>query len=296
MNDAMKKVALTIGKFDGFHLGHQTLLSDIVRLAEEQEMTPKILKLVTSDGGIFDASEIDEFLKESYPSIEEVRYITFTPEFAKMSPEEFVSRILVGEMNVGYVAVGVDFRFGKDRAGDTETLKQLGKKYGFQVNVIDKLRIEERIVSSSLIREKLTEGDMKSAEMYLGRPYSIMGKVESGKQLGQTLGYPTVNTKIDDSKILPRFGVYSSVVRIFDGNEWHNYRGITNIGKRPSIDDGDKATVESFIYDFNDDIYGFNVIIVPEIFIRDERRFSGLDELTQQIAKDIEYASSLTHQ
>lgn len=219
MNDAMKKVALTIGKFDGFHLGHQTLLSDIVRLAEEQEMTPKILKLVTSDGGIFDASEIDEFLKESYPSIEEVRYITFTPEFARLSPEEFVSQILVGEMNVGYVAVGVDFRFGKDRAGDTETLKQLGTKYGFQVNVIDKLRIEERIVSSSLIREKLTEGDMKSAEMYLGRPYSIMGKVESGKQLGQTLGYPTVNTKLDDSKILPRFGVYSSVVRIFDGNE-----------------------------------------------------------------------------
>jgi riboflavin kinase/FMN adenylyltransferase len=151
-------------------------------------------------------------------------------------------------------------------------------------------------VSSSLIREKLSEGDMDSTQVYLGRPYSIKGTVESGKKLGRTLGYPTVNISLDSDKILPRYGVYSSVVRIFDGNEWHNHRGITNIGKRPSIDDGDNATVESFIYDFNDDIYGFDVIIVPEVFIRGEIRFSSLDELTQQITRDIDYASSITHQ
>ena len=213
-----------------------------------------------------------------------------------MSPEEFVSEVLVKQMNVGYVAVGVDFRFGKDRAGDTDTLRELGSKYGFEVSILDKLMIDGSIVSSSLIREKLSDGDMDSTKMYLGRPYSIKGTVESGKKLGRTLGYPTVNISLDADKILPRYGVYSSVVRIFDGNEWHNHRGITNIGKRPSIDDGDNATVESFIYDFNDDIYGFDVIIVPEVFIRGEIRFSSLDELTQQITRDIDYASSITHQ
>ena len=296
MNNASKKVALTIGKFNGFHLGHQTLLSDITKAAAEQGMIPKILKLVTKDGDIFDKVEVEGFLKDRFPSIEGVEYITFSPEFAKMSPEEFVSEVLVKQMNVGYVAVGVDFRFGKDRAGDTDTLRELGSKYDFEVSILDKLMIEGSIVSSSLIREKLSDGDMDSTQMYLGRPYSIKGTVESGKKLGRTLGYPTVNISLDADKILPRYGVYSSVVRIFDGNEWHNHRGITNIGKRPSIDDGDNATVESFIYDFNDDIYGFDVIIVPEVFIRGEIRFSSLDELTQQITRDIDYASSITHQ
>lgn len=296
MNNDSKKVALTIGKFNGFHLGHQTLLRDITKAAAEQGMTPKILKLVTKDGDIFDKVEVEDFLKDRFPSIEGVEYITFSPEFAKMSPEEFVSEVLVKQMNVGYVAVGVDFQFGKDRAGDTDTLRELGSKYGFEVSILDKLKIEGSIVSSSLIREKLSDGDMDSTKMYLGRPYSIKGTVESGKKLGRTLGYPTVNISLDADKILPRFGVYSSVVRIFDGNEWHNHRGITNIGKRPSIDDGDNATVESFIYDFNDDIYGFDVIIVPEVFIRGEIRFSSLDELTQQITRDIDYASSITHQ
>ena len=296
MNNDSKKVALTIGKFNGFHLGHQTLLRDITKTAAEQGMTPKILKLVTKDGDIFDKVEVEGFLKDRFPSIEGVEYITFSPEFAKMSPEEFVSEVLVKQMNVGYVAVGVDFRFGKDRAGDTDTLRELGSKYGFEVSILDKLKIEGSIVSSSLIREKLSDGDMDSTKMYLGRPYSIKGTVESGKKLGRTLGYPTVNISLDADKILPRYGVYSSVVRIFDGNEWHNHRGITNIGKRPSIDDGDNATVESFIYDFNDDIYGFDVIIVPEVFIRGEIRFSSLDELTQQITRDIDYASSITHQ
>lgn len=296
MNNDSKKVALTIGKFNGFHLGHQTLLSDITKAAAEQGMTPKILKLVTKDGDIFDKVEVEGFLKDRFPSIEGVEYITFSPEFAKMSPEEFVSEVLVKQMNVGYVAVGVDFRFGKDRAGDTDTLRKLGSKYGFEVSILEKLMIEGSIVSSSLIREKLSDGDMDSTKMYLGRPYSIKGTVESGKKLGRTLGYPTVNISLDADKILPRYGVYSSVVRIFDGNEWHNHRGITNIGKRPSIDDGDNATVESFIYDFNDDIYGFDVIIVPEVFIRGEIRFSSLDELTQQITRDIDYASSITHQ
>ena len=296
MNNDSKKVALTIGKFNGFHLGHQTLLRDITKAAAEQGMTPKILKLVTKDGDIFDKVEVEGFLKDRFPSIEGVEYITFSPEFAKMSPEEFVSEVLVKQMNVGYVAVGVDFRFGKDRAGDTDILRELGSKYGFEVSILDKLMIEGSIVSSSLIRENLSDGDMDSTKMYLGRPYSIKGTVESGKKLGRTLGYPTVNISLDADKILPRYGVYSSVVRIFDGNEWHNHRGITNIGKRPSIDDGDNATVESFIYDFNDDIYGFDVIIVPEVFIRGEIRFSSLDELTQQITRDIDYASSITHQ
>ncbi|MCR5213184.1 MAG: bifunctional riboflavin kinase/FAD synthetase [Eubacterium sp.] len=280
------RTAVTIGKFDSFHLGHQLLLKDIIKVSKDKKLQPLILKLSIIKEGIMSKKEEEEFLMQSYPSICRMDYIDFTPEFMALSPEEFVKEILVDKYNVGHVSVGKDFRFGKDRSGDSDTLKKLGQAYDISVNIIDKLKLENVIISSSCIRSSLEKGDVKYASMLMGRDYLISGLVEGGKKLGRNLGYPTINLGTGSGKLLPRYGVYASRV-IIDNKE---YRGITNIGIRPSIDDGNMPSVETFIYNFSDDIYGRKVDIIPVLFIRDEEHFDSLKELTDQISRDIKYA------
>ncbi len=292
------KTAVTIGKFDGFHLGHQLLLDDIVSVSDERNLIPVIIKLTGTGVGIMSRTEEEAFLMDNYPkifncasenSVKPIEYIDFTPEFMRLTPDAFAEGFLVKKLHVSHVSVGVDFRFGKNRAGDTDTLRKLGVELGFTVNVIDKLKLEGETVSSSVIRESLEKGDVIHASLLLGRSYSLTGIVEGGKKLGRNLGYPTVNLGLDSSKLLPRYGVYASEVRI-DGTV---FRGITNIGIRPSMDDGDKPTVETFIYDFSDDIYGKKVEVIPLGFIREEIHFNSFDELVAQISKDIETARNL---
>ncbi len=288
MNQLTKGTAVTIGKFDSFHLGHQLLIKDIIRASHESGLTPKILKLSVIKAGIMSRAEEEAFLMESYPDIyvDNIDYIDFTPEFMKLSPEEFVRDILKERFKAEYAAVGTDFQFGYNRSGDVNILKQLGTAYGITVNVIDKLRVNGEIVSSSNIRACLEGGDMQHASLLLGRAYKLSGIVEGGKKLGRSLGYPTINLGYDEGKLLPRYGVYASRVIIDD----KQYSGITNIGIRPSLDDGDRPTVETFIYDFSGDIYGRKVDVIPLFYVREERHFASLEELTCQITKDIEYA------
>ncbi|MCR5631975.1 MAG: bifunctional riboflavin kinase/FAD synthetase [Eubacterium sp.] len=290
----MSGSAITIGKFNGFHLGHQVLLNRITKEASDKGLKAVCLKLVINDTCIFSDDENESFIREHYPSINSLEKLEFTPELARMSPEDFVRDILIDRFDVKYIAVGSDFRFGYNRAGDTETLIQLGKEFGFETEVIDKLEIDGEIVSSSRIRAFLEKGEMQSAQKLLGRPFAITGMVQGGKKLGRSLGYPTINLKADEKKILPAFGVYASRSLILeDSGEVKEYKSITNIGIRPSIDDGDAATIETFIYDFNEDIYGSKVSVVLDRFIRPEMKFSGLDELTSQISRDIKVASEV---
>ncbi|MBR6403435.1 MAG: bifunctional riboflavin kinase/FAD synthetase [Eubacterium sp.] len=299
--------AITIGKFDGFHLGHQVLLQDISARAESDGIKAVCCKLRFPGSNIMSTEEEVLFLKHNFPNIDRIEYIDFTPEFAAMSPEEFVKEYLIKKLSATYVVVGTDFRFGKNRSGDTETLKNLGEKYGFKVRVCDKLQVDGSVVSSSRVRETLETGNMEMVQKLLGYSYKLEGKVGSGKKLGRTLGFPTINLAYEQDKLLPAFGVYASIVKIgqnSDGSEealgrsqndgTRVYKGITNIGIRPSIDDGDKPTVETFIYDFNEDIYGENVTIIPVHYIRQEQAFGSLDELIKQINKDIEAAREFT--
>ena len=290
----MIKSAVTIGKFDGCHLGHQVLLEDISGVSKSKGYRAVCCKLLMGGSRILSFDEGKKLVEEMFPEIKEMVPIQFTPEFAAMSPKEFVENILVKQYNVGYVAVGNDFRFGKDRAGDTDTLISLGREFDFEVNVIPKLKKDDEIVSSTRIKKHLASGEMKEADALLNYEYMISGSVEHGKKLGRSLGFPTINLIPGADKLLPRFGVYASKVQIGD----KSYRGITNIGIRPSIDDGDTANVETFIYDFNDDIYGSWLEIIPETFIRSEMKFQSLDELKSQIDKDISAArkSEFTHQ
>ncbi len=289
----MNGAAVTIGKFNGFHLGHQVLLDSVADVAEKEGYDAYCIKLVFSNERIFTAEEEQEIFRDKYDKMA-LECISFTPEFASQSPEDFVRTILVDKYNVKYISVGKDFRFGKDRAGDTDVLAELGIKYGFEVRVFDKLCIGDEVVSSTRIKEKMASGDMEEASRLLGRPYSIAGIVEGGKKLGRSLGYPTINQKFASNKILPLFGVYSSDVLVYNSTgDFQKYKGITNIGIRPSVNDGDVPTVETFIYNFSEDIYGYKVKIIPKVYIRPERHFNSLEELTEQISRDTKYADSL---
>ena len=298
--------AITIGKFDGFHLGHQVLLNDISEKAGEKNLEAVCCKLRFSGCNIMSTNEEDSFLKNRFPKIDRIEYIDFTPEFAAMSPDEFVRDYLVQRLSVAYVVVGNDFRFGKDRAGDAETLKSLGKKYGFEVRICDKLLIDGSVVSSTRVRENLAKGNVENASRLLGYTYELNGTVTSGKKLGRTFGFPTINLGIEQDKLLPAYGVYASLIYMSDSKKTESenkvssqidgirvYKGITNIGIRPSIDDGDRPTVETFIYDFNEDIYGETVRVVPVHYIRPEQAFKNLDDLVEQINKDIEVAKRI---
>ena len=281
----MTESAITIGKFDGYHRGHQLLLNDIKDVSAKEGYRSVCLKLEFGGNSVFSHYEDKDFV-ENKCGIDTLDYIAFTPELAKMNPEEFVQEVLVNKYGIRYISVGEDFRFGKDRAGTPKTLSELGEKYGFKVRVFKKLYVAGTPVSSSKLRDLLKEGNMEEAALLLGRPYHIHGMVESGKKLGRTLGYPTINLKAEAGKLLPRFGVYATEVCIIDDERVYN--GITNVGIRPSVDDGTSVTIETFIYDFNDDIYGAELEIILKHFIRPERKFDSLDLLVEQIEKDIE--------
>ena len=279
----MNKSAVTIGKFEGIHRGHQLLLDEITQVAETKQYDAVFLKIRMPGQCLMTEEEERAYLNDRYPGLKDIEYFDFSPEFAAMTPQSFVEEILVKRFNVGFVAVGNDFRFGCKRAGDVKLLEQLGESFGFEVKVFEKLSIDGETVSSTNIKNHIENGEMEQSLKLLGHPYMLSGIVEGGKKLGRTLGYPTINLKYDEEKMLPGYGVYASDIVIDD----KHFKGITNIGIRPTVDDGNKPTVETFIYDFSDDIYGVKTEVIPTRFIRSERRFQSLDDLTNQIELDI---------
>ena len=284
----MSSSAITIGKFDGFHLGHKVLLDRIIKESEKSNDIESVcIKLTGKAVSLFTPEEDNEYLKNI--GVDRLENIKFE-DICDMSPEEFVRDVLVKTYNVCFVAVGEDFCFGKDRAGDVNTLSELAEKYGFEVEIFPKKTEGSNAISSTLVKDMLSQGDVEAAASLLGRPYSMSGTVKGGKKLGRTLGYPTINLDTPE-RILPRFGVYASTAVIVsdeDPKVTETRKGITNIGIRPSIEDGDIPTIETFLYDFDKDIYGRSVILTLDAFIRPERKFENLDELVAQIKKDIE--------
>lgn len=277
--------ALTIGKFDGFHKGHRLLLQEISDYSAKTGAEAVCYKLEFGGDSILSREEQEKVI--SGYGISRLCRVEFTPEYADVLAEDFVRDIIHEELGAEYVVVGSDFRFGRDRAGDVHLLEELSDKYGFKVKSFDKLVMDGEIVSSTRIRHLLEEGLVDEASKLLGKDYDLTGTVADGKKLGRSLGYPTLNLQFPENKILPRLGVYSSVTVIGDDT----YNSITNVGRRPSVDDGDEVNIETFIYDFNDDIYGREVSVKLTHFLRDERRFESLEALKDQIAIDIDGAS-----
>lgn len=293
----LEKPFVTIGNFDGVHLGHQILFSEVVTKAYSQEGTsvaitfdPHPLKVVRPDIGIKLISTFEQKVELiEMANIDVLVVIPFTKEFAGTSAEKFVNEILVSKIGVKELIVGYDYAFGKGRQGDINFLKKQGETNGFPVTVVEPYYVEDMLVSSTKVRELVSKGRMRDVRKLLGRYYQIRGEVKMGeKRGGPLLGFPTANLHIDEEDLCPLHGVYVTQV-IYDGK---CYGGVLNIGYNPTFD-GQHISAETHIFDFNQDIYGKPIKINLLRYLRDEKKFSGPEELAAQIARDVQDAKQV---
>ncbi|MSR10416.1 MAG: bifunctional riboflavin kinase/FAD synthetase [Gammaproteobacteria bacterium] len=283
----------TIGKFDGVHLGHQLILDQLKRKAEQYEQ-PSLVILIEPHPEEFFAPTPDSCparitglrekleLLESF-DIDFVLQLTFDQALSELSAEKYIQQILVDGLGVKCFIVGHDFRFGHKRQGDFALLQARGAEYGFEVVETAAYEYKGQRISSTVIREHLENADFALVEQLLGRPYSIKGEVVRGQQLGTDLGFPTCNINPQRRKI-PLHGVYASEVRLVD-----RFRpAAVNIGYRPTITEQGDALLEAHILDFDEVLYGKTIEVIFRAKLRDEIKFASLDALKQQIGADVE--------
>ncbi len=288
----------TIGKFDGVHLGHQLILDQLKQKAEEFDQ-PSLVILVEPHPEEFFAGEtgscparltiLQEKLEllESF-GIDYVFQLRFDQRLSEISAEDYIENILVNGLGVKCFIVGNDFRFGHGRKGDFALLSKAGRQFGFEVVETATYERNGHRISSTFIREQLAKADFALVEQLLGRPYSIKGEVVQGKQLGADLGFPTCNINPQRQRI-PLHGVYACEVRLVD----RFHPAAVNIGYRPTVTESGEALLEAHILDFNEDLYGKTIEVIFRQKIREEKKFSGLEELKQQISVDVERVREL---
>lgn len=279
---------IALGSFDGLHLGHLTLVKRIVELAKENggrsivytfknhprmlinpENTPKLL---------IDNKEKVKILKDN--NIDLVYFEEFDKEFMKISPKDFIKG-LCKKFNVKGIIVGFNYKFGFKNLGDTKLLEELSKEYGYNLYVMEPCNYNSEVVSSTRIRKAICDGDIEEANIMLNRPHLIKGEVVHGRKIGRTIGFPTANVKYDEKNVLPKIGVYYTNVKLNN----NIYKGITSVGNNPTVN-GQKTTVETYILDFKDSIYGEELEILFLKRIREEKKFNSLNDLVLQLKKD----------
>jgi riboflavin kinase/FMN adenylyltransferase len=283
------KTAIAIGKFDGIHLGHKKLLKYI--LDQKQDgLKATVFTFEPSPEEFFVGHPVKQlFTRNEKRKAFEDMGIDILVEFplnektAATPPEDFVKTILVEDLNADYIAAGTDVSFGDKGRGDQYLLRNMSKELGFELCLIDKVMLDGEEVSSTRVRNQIADGEIPMAKRLLGGDYSIRGTVEHGNHLGHTIGIPTVNILPPAGKLLPPFGVYSSRV-IIDGEE---YKGMTNIGRKPTVSSDNQIGVETFIYDFDQDVYGKTIEVRLLEFKRPEMKFDSVEQLKAQMEKDI---------
>lgn len=287
---------VTIGKFDGRHRGHQKLLREMMRLKRERGLKAAVFTFSRIPGSVVTGEKKTAIStnEERRRNMEEagVDYLIeypFTEQVAHMSPEDFVEKVLVGEMNARIVVAGPDCSFGYRGAGDAALLRKMGPELGFETVIIEKAQEDHRDISSTYIREELDQGNVAKANELLGQPYAIHGTVVHGNHIGgSVLGFPTANIQPPPIKRLPRFGVYVSRVLV-DGCY---YRGVTNIGKKPTIHGDYPAGAETYIFGLEENLYGKWIEVQLLEFDRGEQKFPDLETLRAAIEKDKEFAAA----
>jgi len=286
---------ITLGNFDGIHIGHQELVSMVIRRAKElkgqsmvvtfrphplkilaPEKCPPLISIYEEKIRLLEKLGIDVLVK-----------IPFSLDFAAMTPRDFVKDILCGLLGAKEIFVGYNYRFGRGREGTTETLKKMGEEFGFSVNEVEQISHNGKAVSSTAIRQLLKDGRVEDAADLLGRPYALIGIVVHGDSRGRQLGFPTANI-VSRHVIIPSDGVYAVKVAARD----RCYDGVANIGFRPTFDKQTLA-IEVHLFDFDEDLYGEEVTLFFLSKIREERKFESADALIRQISKDIEEAKSI---
>lgn len=281
--------AVTLGKFDGLHRGHQTLIKRIVELKKEGYQSVMFTfayhpcNLLANKEIDLIYTENEKRLKLEESGLDVMISYPFTETTASMEPEQFIKEVLVDKIDAKVIVVGSDFHFGYQRKGNTEILEKLSKKYGYELITFDKIANKEQVIGSTLIRDEIKKGNMESVCELLGRPYSIIGEVLHGRKLGRTLGVPTTNLIPDEDKLLPPNGVYASITRIDD----KVYEGVTNIGYKPTVGADPRVGVETFLFDFNQDVYGKIIEVELYQLQRGEEKYNSIEELKIQMEKDI---------
>lgn len=280
-----KNTAVTLGKFDGMHIGHRQLITRVLDEKKQYGYETILFSFDTSKmtGGKSITTKNERNLLCDEYGIDHVIYYPVNQETMSIEPEEFIEKILVGKLNVKLVVTGEDFRFGKNRRGDIGMLFQYSEKYGYELSVQKSVTLEGVRASSTRIKEYLQSGDVENAGKMLGYHYFILGDVERGQQIGRTIDARTANIIPGQDKMIPLSGVYKTAIYI-DGIK---YKSITNIGLCPTVRENGEITVETHIFDFDENVYGKSVKIEFEKFIRKEKKFSNIDELKNQIALDI---------
>ncbi|MGN0376258.1 MAG: bifunctional riboflavin kinase/FAD synthetase [Suilimivivens sp.] len=281
--------AIAIGKFDGIHRGHIELLKHI--LAKKALGLKTVVFTFDPPASVFFGRAGE---KELSPLSEKRRFFEglgidvlvefpLNKETAATPAEDFIEKILVSRMHAAYIAAGSDLSFGYKGRGNKELLMEQSEKFGYQVEIITKVMEGEREISSSYVREEVEAGNMEMAARLLGRNYSVTGIVESGRKLGRRLGMPTLNLYPPKDKLLPPSGVYFS--RVLCGEEIYN--GITNIGNKPTVNDTPRISVETYLYDFEGNLYGREIETQLLHFRRPEYKFAGVEVLKKQMEEDI---------
>lgn len=283
----------TIGKFDGVHLGHQAVLGQVAEKAAELNLPAVVITFEPQPEEFFAPhsaparlTRLREKLKAlSRFAVDRVICLRFNRTLAVMSAEQFIERILIQGLDVRYLVVGDDFRFGRQRKGDFAMLEAAGDARGFAVARMHTVNTDHARISSTRVRDALAVGDMAIAQQLLGRPYRISGRVAHGDKRGRTIGFPTANIRLHH-KALPLSGVYA--VEVF-GLEHEPRIGVANVGMRPTVD-GTQPLLEVHLFDFGEDIYRRYIHVDFLHKLRDEQRFASLDQLKAQIAADAETA------
>ena len=286
---------VTSGTFDGVHLGHQKILGRLKELAARKQgetvlltywphprliLQPedKSLRLLTT------LSEKVKLLEEM--GVDHLIILPFTKELSQMSSDEFIRDILLDKIQTKTLVIGYDHKFGKNREGSFEYLQSHSHLFGFAIEEISRQDVDDLGVSSTKIRTALAQGDIATANKYLGRPYDLSGQVVKGQQIGRSLGFPTANIQIaEDYKLLPRDGAYAVHAEVNS----IRYKAILNIGDRPTVD-GQKKTIEAHLIDFEGDLYGQELRVYFQEFLREEKKFESLDALKNQLVVDRERA------
>ena len=284
---------ITIGTFDGIHLGHQEIIKKLFERSRYHKgrsflitFHPHPRKVVSKSNNIKILSTPDEKISIlEKMGLENLFIINFTPEFSQQSPASFINDFLIRKIGLREIVVGHDHKFGKGREGTFETLESLSKSLKFEMSMVDEFKVNNEPVNSTKIRNALSQGEIRKANSFLGRDYIFTGKVIEGDKRGRELGYPTANILLDDAdKLLPGLGIYAACV-IIDNEK---FPGLLSIGKRPTFYDNGEIIPEVYIYDFDRNIYNKKIAVAFIDKIRDEEKFSSPEDLINQMNKDKE--------
>lgn len=288
---ADERTAVALGYFDGLHLGHMGVIGAAMA---QKELAPAVFTFNcdTTLPKFRGPEDIISF--ENKRELMErigVKYL-FAPDYAEvctLTDEEFVKSILIGRLNAGFACCGRSFRFGKGGCGTPERLAEIGAKYGMRTEIVQDVCLDGQVISSTRIREHIRRGEIEQANRLLGYELWYRLPVVRGNEIGRTISFPTINQVIPDTNIIPKYGVYKSIVEV-GGKQ---YKGVTNFGVKPTVqhrNDGTGAVMETHIIGFDGDLYGQNIAVALVRYIRPEVKFSGLEELKQQISRDKENA------